>query len=402
MKKISVVFIFCDMINLIQSYISEIKSLKEEREIIENERKKNLEMYLKEIKEDKDDKEDNTNLINVYNDNEDEILLSFDDFILNQEKENSMYQKSFKEILEFSPLLSFFIKNIIRLIQMLQMNEKGSNFLFYIIFRFTLISSETRNYLINNLKLLLFLNVYFFPEIFKKHPIQKFPLQTTWDYLIPNHKILSTVLKDNIEFNFEEKSQIKENYVAFILFQLNLSQKDLNKKYIEDYSFKNENYIISLFKNIKSKQGAHIFGNLLCKLCFKNEEITLNVIKVIKEILNGKSMKIHSEFFLILKIFLIDLKDTEDLIDLRIHKIIKKLFKTINKKIDDLNIVLILGDFLIYLFLNFNSQLKKYIDLYINNFKNLLDFYSEKEEIFIEKIKYLKNIIKSKIIFYIL
>jgi hypothetical protein len=105
---------------------------------------------------------------------------------------------------------------------------------------------------------------------------------------------------------------------------------------------------------------------------------------------------------MILKIFLIDLKDTEDLIDLRIHKIIKKLFKTINKKIDDLNIVLILGDFLIYLFLNFNSQLKKYIDLYINNFKNLLDFYSENEEIFIEKIKDVKNIIKSKIIFYIL
>ena len=402
MKKIFVGLIFCAMINVNQSYIPQIKSLKEEREIIENERKKNLEMYLKEKKEDKEDKEDNSNLINVYNDNDDEILLSFDDFILNQEKENSTYQKPFKEILEFSPLLSFFIKNIIRLIQMLQMNEKGSNFLFYIIFRFTLISSETRNYLINNLKLLLFLNFYFFPDIFKKHPIQKFPLQTTWDYLIPNHKILSTVLKDNIEFNFDEKYQIKENYVAFILFQLNLSQKELNKNYIEDYSFKNENYILSLFKNIKSKQGAHIFGNLLCKLCFKNEEITLNVIKVIKEIFNGKSMKIHSEFFLILQIFLIDLKDTEDLIDLRIHKIIKKIFKTINKKIDDLNIALILGDFLIYLFHNFNSQLKKYIDLYINNFKNLLDFYSENEEIFFEKIKDVKNIIKSKIIFYIL
>ena len=160
-KKIFVGLIFCAMINVNNNYIPQIQSLKKERELIENERKKNLEEYIK------DNNNNNENLFSEIEKNNinnyDEILFPFDNFNLEKENENSL-----TKILEFSPLLSSLIKNILKLIQILEMNKKGTNFLYYIIFRFIIISPETRNYLIKDIKFLLFLNLYYFPEHYKK------------------------------------------------------------------------------------------------------------------------------------------------------------------------------------------------------------------------------------------
>ena len=396
-KKIFVGLIFCAMINVNNNYIPQIQSLKKERELIENERKKNLEEYIK-------DNNNNNNNENLFSEieknninNYDEILFPFDNFNLEKENENSL-----SKILEFSPLLSSLIKNILKLIQILEMNKKGANFLYYIIFRFIIISPETRNYLIKDIKFLLFLNLYYFPEHCKKFTVEKFPFQTTWDFIIPGHKILSNVINEEIIFNYDKKYKMEEFYVIFILFQLNINENDFitfQKFFLDGYDFNNRKYIFSFFKNVNTKQGAFIFGNLLCKICFNNENFTINVNKVIKDIFNGNKMKIHSHFFLILKIYLIDLKDNENLKDLRIKKIIKRIFKTINRKKNDLNIVINLTDFIIYLFQNFSYYFSKYVDLFIDNFNSILNFYYENEQLYEDKITHIKNIILSKFFF---
>jgi hypothetical protein len=285
---------------------------------------------------------------------------------------------------------------------MLEMNKKGTNFLYYIIFRFIIISPETRNYLIKDIKFLLFLNLYYFPEHCKKFTVEKFPFQTTCDFIIPGHKILSNVINEEIIFNYDKKYKMEEFYVIFILFQLNINENDFitfQKFSLDGYDFNNRKYILSFFKNVNTKQGAFIFGNLLCKICFNNEIFTINVNKVIKDIFNGNKMKIHSHFFLILKIYLIDLKDNENLKDLRIKKIIKRIFKTINRKKNDLNIVINLTDFIIYLFQNFSYYFSKYVDLFIDNFNSILNFYYENEQLYEDKITHIKNIILSKFFF---
>ena len=195
---------------------------------------------------------------------------------------------------------------------------------------------------------------------------------------------------------------MEEFYVIFILFQLNINENDFitfQKFSLDGYDFNNRKYILSFFKNVNTKQGAFIFGNLLCKICFNNENFTINVNKVIKDIFNGNKMKIHSHFFLILKIYLIDLKDNENLKDLRIKKIIKRIFKTINRKKNDLNIVINLTDFIIYLFQNFSYYFSKYVDLFIDNFNSILNFYYENEQLYEDKITHIKNIILSKFFF---
>ena len=394
-KKLFVGLIFCAMINVNNNYIPQIQSLKKERELIENERKKNLEEYIK------DNNNNNENLLselqNNNNNNYDEILLPFD--YINLEKEND---NSLSKILEFSPLLSSLIKNILKLIQMLEMNKKGTNFLYYIIFRFIIISPETRNYLVKTLKYLLTLNLFYFPEHCKKFVVEKFPFQTTWDFIIPEHKILSNVINEEIIFNYDKQIKMEEFYAIFIIFHLNISESDFisfQKFSVEGYDFNNKKYILSLFKNINTKQGAFILGNLLCKICFNNENFTINVNKVVKDIFNGNKIKIHSSFFLLLEIYLIDLKDNENLKDLRIKKIIKRIFKTINRKKNDMNVINYLIDFIIYLFQNYCNIFNKYVDLFIDNFNSILNLYCENEELYEDKINEIKKIMISKIIF---
>ena len=84
-----------------------------------------------------------------------------------------------------------------------------------------------------------------------------------------------------------------------------------------------------------------------------------------------------------------------------IKKIIKRIFKTINRKKNDINVIIYLTDFIIYLFQNFSNIFNKYVDLFIDNFNSILNIYYENEELYEDKITEIKNIMISKIIFLI-
>ena len=58
-----------------------------------------------------------------------------------------------------------------------------------------------------------------------------------------------------------------------------------------------------------------------------------------------------------------------------------------------------LTDFIIYLFQNFSYYFSKYVDLFIDNFNSILNFYYENEQLYEDKITHIKNIILSKFFF---
>ena len=389
-KKIIIGLIFCAMYNVDNLYKPEIKKLKEEREKKEIERKKNLEIY----KEKKKNLELNKEKKKDKNDEEYDGFVLFEKPIEEYIIDGIDIRNPIKEVYEFSPLLSDLIKNILKILEMLNLNKKASNFLFYIIYRFTLISEATRDYLVKKIKFLGFLTSYYFSN-------EKNPLQTTWEYFIPDHSILANLTNEHVPFETNFIAQNNQLYLVLLIYQLNISPVKLNNfhQYCnEQFTFKNKDYIILLFRQISTQLDASVFSNSICKICYGNKEFTSNVNEVIKELLNEGNIGNYRFFFLILKKYLIELKDNENLISMRINKVLRRLFKTIKRNDNIPELVNVVSTFILYLFVNYNKIMNKYFDTHLDNFKNLLNTLSENEEFYKKKINILQALINSKFI----
>ena len=281
----------------------------------------------------------------------------------------------------------------------MNINRNASNYLFYIIYRFSLISESTRDYLVKRIRLLSFLNYFYFSK-------GKNPFQTTWEYYNSEHSLLSDLQNETVHYELQSYSQLSNYYVILLIYQLNICQIKFNefKKYCsENSSFKNLNYIKILINHINCKQDANVLSNLLCKVCFGNKEFTSNVNEVIKDFLNENTITNYNYFFLMLKNYLFNTKDNDNFKDFRINSILKCLFRIIeNSYNNDFSIIKEIGNFVINLFLNHNIIMNKYLDYYIDNLKNLLKFYSQNENYFKDKIQIIKNLINSKILFLII
>ena len=384
-KKIIVGILYCAMINEEQFYKGQISNL-----LIDNKKLEN-----KKIKEDndkkyktkrKDDDEDFENIVILYE----------------KESENNNYiiENNKKiEIHDFSPLLSHLVKNILKLIESMNINRNASNYLFYIIYRFSLISESTREYLVKRIKLLNFLNFFYFQK-------GKNPFQTTWEYYNSEHSLLSDIQNETIPYELTSNSKLSNYYVILLIYQLNICQLKFNefKKYCNEiFSFKNYNYIKTLFRHLNCKQDSNVLSNLLCKLCYGNKDFTNYVNEVIKDYLSEEISSNYNNIFVTLKNYLFNIKDNDNLKDLRINCILKALFRTIeNSYNNDFSIYKEMGNFIISLFVYHSLIMNKYLDYYIDNLKNLLKLYSQNENYFKDKIQIIKNLINSKILFLII
>ena len=378
-KKIIVGLLYCAMLNTDKFYKNKVSNLLKDNKNIEN---KKINDNDKKNKNKRIDDDDYENLIILYE----------------KESENKNYiieNNKKKEIYEFSPLLSNFIKNILKLIESMNINRNASNYLFYIIYRFSLISESTRDYLVKRIRLLSFLNYFYFSK-------GKNPFQTTWEYYNSEHSLLSDLQNETVHYELQSYSQLSNYYVILLIYQLNICQIKFNefKKYCsENSSFKNLNYIKILINHINCKQDANVLSNLLCKVCFGNKEFTSNVNEVIKDFLNENTITNYNYFFLMLKNYLFNTKDNDNFKDFRINSILKCLFRIIeNSYNNDFSIIKEIGNFVINLFLNHNIIMNKYLDYYIDNLKNLLKFYNQNENYFKDKIQIIQNLINSKIL----
>ena len=407
-KKVIIGILFCAMFNVDILYKPEINKLKEEREKKEIERKKKYEIYLKEEKErklkeksnKKDKKDKKENKI------EDNMV---DDFVLlekpieEEENENKNYiidgidiRNPIKEVYDFSPLLSDLIKNILKILEMVELNKKASNFLFYILYRFSSISDSTRNYLVKRIIFLQFLNTKYFDQSNNK----KLPFNVDWKCSIPEHSILSNIENNIVSFEFNFISQIEENYLVLFILELNISHVTLSDfyKYCDaKFSFKKKDYIEFLFKAINTLQDANELSKVINKICYLNEEYTLNVNEVFKSILNSVVYQNYFYLFLILKKYLIDLNDNESMRDIRMNKLLRRLFKVINNNKENISFVNEISTFLLNLFVNFHDIMDKYFSPNLQKFKDLLILLNQNMEFFKDKLEIILNLINSKI-----
>ena len=385
-KKIIVGLLYCAMLNVEQFYKTEISNLMKVNKKIENKKTQDDNDKKNKNKRKDDDDEDYENVVILYE----------------KESENKNYiiENNKKiEIYDFSPLLSYLIKNILKLLESLNINRNASNYFFYIFYRFSLISESTRDYLVKRIRLLNFLNFFYFSK-------GNNPFRTTWEYYSSEHSLLSDLQNENIPYALTSNPKLSNYYVILLIYQLNISQIKFNefKKYCsENYSFKNNNYIKVLIKHFNCKQDANVCSNLICKLCFGNKEFTNSVNEVLKDYLNDNNLANYTYIFTMLKNYLFNIKDNDNLKDLRINFVLKLLFRIIeNSYNNDFSSIKEMGNFLISLFVYHNHIMNKYLDYYIDNLKNLLKFYSQNENYFKDKIQIIKNLINSKILFLII
>ena len=407
-KKIIIGILYCGMFNVDILYKPEINKLKEEREKKEIERKKQYEKYLKEEKDRKLKEKSNKKKKNEKKEIKIEDNIVDDDFVLlekpNKEEENKNknyiidgidIRNPIKEVYEFSPILSDLIKNILKILEMIELNKKASNFLFYILYRFSSVSNSTRNYLVKRIKFYFYLNsTYFDSKTNKQH------FNVDWKCSIPEHAILSNINNNIVSFEYNFISQIEEYYLILFIFELNISQVTLLdfKNYCDEkYTFKNKNYIEFLFRKINTLQDANELSKVINKICFDNVEYTLNVNEVFKSILNSVNYSNYFYLFLILKKYLIDLNDNEKNRGIRMDKLLRRLFKVINNNKQNISFVNEIVTFILNLFVNFHDIMDKYFDPNLQKFNDLIILLNQNAEFFKDKLDIILNMINSKI-----
>ena len=249
-KKLIVGILYCAMIKSVKdNEYSNIKDKNEKKKLKENNNKKNKIL-----------KEDETLARQLQKEDGDDYLYNFEN---NNPLEYSNIPKNLLKMI-------YNILNIIKSTKFNLMNEH--RFLYFTIYRFSLISQNTREFLIYKCRLFELLCLL----LHKNHQtndydINEICLSTFIGPYTVNHNILS--LKEN------EKEELKiitdkagiyknENYIYMLFFYLlsytppkdGIKRRDI---YDEGYSLENKDFISVLLNNIRTKQDAIGFSNYI-------------------------------------------------------------------------------------------------------------------------------------------
>ena len=292
-------------------------------------------------------------------------------------------------------VMVYLINNIIALINEVNFdNNSDTKFLFYVLYKFSIISAKTRDFLIKVIPLLDFMNIKLNKNLSsdKNCPDIKRP----YDYGY-NHQRL------NINNNNEKIKIINdkgglyhyENYKYLLYFNL-LTYKNKD----EVFSFDNKNFIFKLITEIINKQDCFVFAHLLNIKCLNNinrENLIIDLITDIlgkldyKEDINYKFNKVskNSEItdiknykntyeldprniLLILKLFILHKDSNGEINKHRIEISLQKLYKLFEKYNKYYNYSSLLIDFIIDLFLYNKMLIKEFVKPFNDNLKNML------------------------------
>ena len=207
------------------------------------------------------------------------------DYIYNYEDNNPLEYKNIpKNMLKM-------IYNILSIIKMTKFNKMNEHrFLYFTIYRFSLISQNTREFLIYKCRLLEFLCLF----LHNDHQENEYSLSdiTLSIFIGPytvNHSILCPREKDGLKI-FSDKGGVykNENYLYMLYFYL-LSYtppKDGQKRnniYDSGYSLENKDFISVLLNNIRTKQDAFCFSNYIIEKSKDSKSKAKNVYEALKE-----------------------------------------------------------------------------------------------------------------------
>ena len=392
-KKLIVGIINCAMINSIENFRnnekikSKQKTDKEElNEIINflggNSKKANKFNYYNIINSDK------KNCINSFTDQKKELnnnkIKDLTD-IKNNKNDNNKN--------EYLPkIMVKFINNILALINEIGNNNSSNNkFLYFVLYKFSLISSQTKKYLIEVFPLLDIMNEIISPNLSKDiNPkvifnVKNFDNQN-------EHDILNIDIQNKIKINNNNGTMYQyENYLYMLYYNLLTYE---NYKNYNIYSFDNENFIFKLFREIINKQDCYIFAHLLNVKSQNNidrEKLIINLISHIldkidyNENINYKLNKINNNnqdfvdiknyknrneidprnILLILKLFILHKDNNEEYNKNRIELGFNTLFNLLKKYNKYYNFCILIIDFIINIF----SYNKTLIEKYAKHFK---------------------------------
>ena len=428
-KKLVVGILYCAMIKSVTYYENSMKQQKQNsnsninnqinsntqqnnnlKQNMNNENKKEQEMsdeeYARKLQEElNSDYSNSYNSINVYNNDETEM------------NSNPLDRKYIPQnVLK----LIYNTLHIIRKIKFSNLNE--ARFLYFIIYRFSLITKKTRKFLLNKALVLELINVLLLPEIKEEHheegkivnSIDKGEYKASHDILNTHDQIVKGIYDKGGAFHYE-------NYINLLYFYLLMYNQKQNPKhpYFEgSYNFHNKRFIKALLFKINTKQDAYIFffliwvkfiysknakkyidfilSNLfnILERADNNEKINYDVNKN-RDNYNGgvysgnnNSMidyendvpKINPKYIiLILKRFIVksyssSSDNNKSIDDYKINISLKYIFKLFENNSKYYNYSIMIIDFITELFINNNSVMNAYINPYSQNLNNIINW----------------------------
>ena len=288
-KKLIVGVLYCAMIKSVTYYEN---SMKQQKSHINNQINSNMQ-------------QNNNNQYNMENVNKKEQEMSDEEYARKlQEELNSGYNNSYNSYnnkndeseINKNPLDRKYIpQNVLKLIyntlhiihkiKFRNMNE--ARFLYFILYRFSLITKKTLKFLLNKALVLELINVLLLPEIKEEshdegkilNSIDKGEYKAPHDILNTHKEVLKGIYDKGGAFHYE-------NYINLLYFNLLTYNQKPNPKhpYFEgSYNFSNKRFIKALLFRINTKQDAYIFCYLIRIKCIYSK----NIKKFIDFILNN-------------------------------------------------------------------------------------------------------------------
>ena len=413
-KKLIVGLINCAMINSMEIFkIKQKKKMNEEREKAQKEedneinlilggsskKKKNKFNYMDIISTETEDKNDDKQytVIKIKNKYNNIDIQELNDIKIDKEElvKNDLKEKNIEN--EYLPnIMIKFINNILALIQENGFNNASDNkFLFYILYKFSLISTKTKEYLIKVIPLLDYMNINLNPYLIQnkdKEKETKIDISKKFNDLLV-HDILNINKKEKIKLINDKGALFHyENY--FYMLYFNLLTYERNDQI---FNFDNIDFIFKLFTEIVNTQDCYIFAYLLNNKCLNNIDRENKVINLIIDILdkidynediNYKSNKANQNsnittiqnyrnkyeldprnILLILKLFILNKNTKGEFNKNRIEKSVKKLFELIKKYNKYYNYCKLIIYYIIDLFLFNQILIKEYSKEFKEDFK---------------------------------
>ena len=344
------------------------------------------------------------NFYNIINSDNNTNSLSDNKKISNNNKIQDLTDiKSKKNDNEYLPkILNKFINNILSLINEIGNDNSPKNkFLYFVLYKFSLICSKTKKYLIEVFPMLDIMNEKINPNLSKD-------INSNTNINVKNfdnsndHDILNIDNQKKIIINNNGSIYQYENYLYMLYFNLLTYE---NYKNYNIYSFDNENFIFKLFKEIMNKQDCYIFAHLLNVKCQNNVSRENMIINLISDILDKidyndnvnyklnktnnnnqdcdiKNYKNRNEIdprniLLILKLFILYKDSNEEYYNNRIELGLEKLFNLLKKYNKYYNFCILIIDFIINLF-SYNKELvQKYVKKYKEELNRIIKWISD-------------------------
>ena len=381
-KKVIVGILYCAMIKSINEYqLTNIKKGNEKT-------KKNLKSKLK-------------SFFNLSSKGDEELTKQLNNH--QKSKENYIYSNPL-EYKNIPPNILKMIYNILHLIRDIKycnMNEQ--RFLYFTIYRFSLISEDTREFLINKCRLFELLCLMLHKNCATFNYDTEAIISSTYvgPYTV-SHSILNSKGKKDENIILDKAGQYRiENYIYLLFFYLlSFSPKKKSKNAIkedEGFSLNNKEFVKVLLNNIRTKQDAFSFSKYINEKSKNNNNRIIPVFEALIEYLNkvDNNENINYDYnnynnfennnmnenpssndpgmdpkylLIILKRFI----STLNYQDQYVQKYIKYIFKVFWNNQNYYNYCIMIIDFLIEIFTNY---LTGFISVYKKDLEKLLEWF---------------------------